>query len=323
MIKTARHYKYLVVALLTLGVCAHYSFNAIHAEPVSWLCSGRYIDSGSIQYDTLLVVWSWLAAIGIAVAYFAIPGIIYRISKQRDDIDSKGRDVLQRFTGFILMCGVGHLLNAANIHLHYYYLAAAWHTATAIISIDTAINLARVAPYFINLPSRREFDQYRTVSENIQRSSSYGFWFFDPHTGAVKWSIGLYLIYGFKRSEPLSLEKIDALVHPDSRAHYLKETKDHREHGGDADFTYKIVVDGKTKVVRAGIFQDKENGTAYGYVRDLTATPLKADDIIDAAESLPDNLQASTVLSIATRLQNYVDSKRLNVLSNGRNNYAG
>ncbi len=87
----------------------------------------------------------------VALAYFTIPLVIFRFIRQRKDIDFRSLHWL--FAGFIISCGVTHLLHVVELWYPVYYLEAATDLLTAVISIVAAGMLWKLLPVVVSLPS--------------------------------------------------------------------------------------------------------------------------------------------------------------------------
>ena len=85
--------------------------------------------------------------IGVSIAYFSIPGLLY-LSRQH--IEAGMRPLLLLFAAFILSCGIGHSLDIWNIWHANYWLEGGWTAITAGISLYTALELKRVVPTLLS-----------------------------------------------------------------------------------------------------------------------------------------------------------------------------
>lgn len=291
------------------GITGHKYWQA--SEDEEWLCSGRYIaDDGFMVYDYRLAIWLTVSGLIIALSYFAIPALIQKVRKERDDIKGAVDETLLKFITFIVMCGVGHAIDAVNIYLHYYYIAAGWHLATGIISFDTLLSLRRHAGYFLNMPTLSFFQEYQDVSERVQQLSNIGMWWYNLETEEVRWTKGMKKIYGKSEDWETDLAVIDKMVHPESREHYEKETANHRKHGGNAAFEYYVLVNGDKRLFRATIIVADNGKWIYGYVQDLSASTIRAKDII-ANISGSDNEKISILTGQILEMQQALNSLKL------------
>ena len=95
-----------------------------------------------------LIVWYVSANVGIATAYFILPFALLRGRIRGINIGTKTQTVL--WAAFIFFCGSGHLLeNIGAFWIPNYYVFAAWHTATAVISLYTAMTFPVAAKIII------------------------------------------------------------------------------------------------------------------------------------------------------------------------------
>lgn len=76
--------------------------------------------------------------VGIAVAYFSIPVLLFI---NRRYASANARPLLLLFAAFILSCGIGHVIEVWNIWHANYWLAGLEKLITASISILTAVEL--------------------------------------------------------------------------------------------------------------------------------------------------------------------------------------
>ncbi|THH39195.1 two-component sensor histidine kinase [Aliishimia ponticola] len=88
----------------------------------------------------------------VACAYFAIPVLILQAVRRRPDL--LDAQVGRLFATFILACGFSHLAGLATLWVPAYGLQAAIKVMTAIISVYTAIQLYRLLPRFLAMPSQ-------------------------------------------------------------------------------------------------------------------------------------------------------------------------
>ncbi|AEI93751.1 sensor histidine kinase [Roseobacter litoralis] len=90
----------------------------------------------------------------IALAYFAIPLIIIQAKKKRPDLIDPA--VARMFAAFITACALSHTGALFTLWFPAYALQGIVKLMTAGVSIYTAIQLARIMPLFLSLPSREE-----------------------------------------------------------------------------------------------------------------------------------------------------------------------
>lgn len=111
----------------------------------------------------------WLhtaAAIVIALAYFAILFVLYRVIRQRRDLRFGWLALC--FGGFLLASGSTHLLDALNIRHSVLWLETSINLIAALLSVPSAILLWRSLPDILTLPSRREL---RAANDSLARAN--------------------------------------------------------------------------------------------------------------------------------------------------------
>jgi len=114
-----------------------------------------------------LLVMHGLSDLLICAAYFAIPVTIMRAVKARPDLlDPK---VARLFAAFITACALSHLSGLLTLWYPAYGFQGAIKVATAAVSIFTAIQLARLLPVFLTMPSRQEMAHKEAEVELQQR----------------------------------------------------------------------------------------------------------------------------------------------------------
>ena len=90
----------------------------------------------------------------IAAAYLTIPVVILKAVHARPDLlDPR---VARLFAAFILACALSHLSGLITLWVPAYGLQGVVKALTAAVSIYTAIQLVRLLPNFLTLPSRQE-----------------------------------------------------------------------------------------------------------------------------------------------------------------------
>jgi diguanylate cyclase (GGDEF)-like protein len=89
-----------------------------------------------------------------ALAYILIPIVLVRLVIIREDL--RFNSIFLLFAGFILFCGLTHIISVVNIWHGYYYIEGGAKIATGLISITTAIVLWRLVPMVVALPSRND-----------------------------------------------------------------------------------------------------------------------------------------------------------------------
>lgn len=88
----------------------------------------------------------------ISLSYFTIPVIIMKAVKARPDLMDPA--VARLFATFITACALSHLAGLLTLWVPAYGLQGVVKMITAGVSIYTAIQLARLLPSFLTMPSR-------------------------------------------------------------------------------------------------------------------------------------------------------------------------
>jgi signal transduction histidine kinase len=112
----------------------------------------------------------WMHAIAdlvVALAYFTIPLVLFRVASRRRDLAFGW--LVACFCLFIIASGITHVVRALNIWQTMFWLEAWIKLMTAVLSIPTAVLLWRSLPDLLTLPSRREL---RTANESLARANS-------------------------------------------------------------------------------------------------------------------------------------------------------
>jgi signal transduction histidine kinase len=123
----------------------------------------------------------WLnvtADVLIAIAYYAIPFLLFRFARRRRDISFKG--IFVAFGIFILACGTTHLMGAITVWNPVYGIEGLVKLVTAAASIVTLAMLLPMLPALIALPSPSELaivnrklalevEERRTAEDQVRR----------------------------------------------------------------------------------------------------------------------------------------------------------
>ncbi len=100
----------------------------------------------------------------IAIAYFSIPAmLIYFVSKRSDLPFSR---VFALFGAFIILCGVGHLLDIWTLWHPDYWVSGIEQALTAFVSVYTALQLVELLPKFLAL---RSPEQLEAINQKLEQ----------------------------------------------------------------------------------------------------------------------------------------------------------
>jgi len=136
---------------------------------------GEMVPHGFCIKWTPGLLWSYVVADTlIALSYFSIPfSLAFFVSRRKD---LQFRWVFLMFSAFILACGTTHLFSILLLWQPFYWVDAILKAITAVISIVTAIYLARIIPQALCLPSpaalEREIEQRKQSQLALQESEN-------------------------------------------------------------------------------------------------------------------------------------------------------
>ena len=119
------------------------------------------------------ILWTYVISdVLIALAYYSIPCALAYFAYRRKDLQF--RQIFLLFSTFILACGTTHLFSIVLFWQPLYWIDAALKAITAVLSIFTAICLARLIPLALRLPSpaelEQEIEQRKNSELNLQKS---------------------------------------------------------------------------------------------------------------------------------------------------------
>lgn len=121
----------------------------------------------SVVWPTSLIALHVLSDGLIALAYVWIPVTLIAVWRKRNDIPFNW--TLLCFAGFIVSCGVTHVMGIITVWRPLYWLAGEIKAVTGLISITTAALLTfRVYPHLISIPSA---DVLRRALERAEREA--------------------------------------------------------------------------------------------------------------------------------------------------------
>ncbi|MFB2892950.1 GAF domain-containing protein [Aerosakkonemataceae cyanobacterium BLCC-F50] len=129
-----------------------------------FLHTRSYIPHGHCYlWQTPLVGLHLVSDALIAVAYFSIPAMLmYFVGKRRDISFSR---VFVLFSTFIILCGVGHLLDIWTLWYPDYWISGIERALTALVSCYTALQLVELLPKFLALQTP---EQLEIINQELQ-----------------------------------------------------------------------------------------------------------------------------------------------------------
>lgn len=108
------------------------------------------------HWDIWLIVTSQVADFSIALAYFTIPLLLWRLwIYKRQDFPKSW--IVVAFAVFILSCGIGHLFNGLVFWWPAYRLFIFNDVITSLSSGATAFGLLTIMNFLITYPSSEQF----------------------------------------------------------------------------------------------------------------------------------------------------------------------
>jgi two-component sensor histidine kinase len=167
--------------------------------PARWHC-GTWSDFHGWLYilsDT--TIWA---------SYFAIPLLLMRMLRKRDDIPFP--KIIWLFVAFIIFCGTTHVMDAIIFWWPAYRLSALIRLFTAIVSAVAVYALYKVMPLIFSLRSVKELEyeiNQRKIAEEKLAASEFllreagrigrvGGWEYDLVSKKTTWSDTVYDIFG-------------------------------------------------------------------------------------------------------------------------------
>lgn len=115
-----------------------------------WFGTSNYAPHGfCLIWDQTLIALYWVGNGGIALAYVLIPlGLLY-LARQTRVLAATPRWVLFEFAGFIICCGMSHVLQIINLYMGWYWVEAIWLNITSFFSLMTAVTLPFAIRYMM------------------------------------------------------------------------------------------------------------------------------------------------------------------------------
>jgi PAS domain S-box-containing protein len=112
----------------------------------------------------------------IALAYIAIPLMIFDFLRKRPDIQGNSRRIGYLFIAFILACALTHLTALATLWWPIYGAQGLIKLVTAAVSVATAVVVWRVRPMLLAIPSLQDLERANDMlkAENVELSDKVG-----------------------------------------------------------------------------------------------------------------------------------------------------
>lgn len=133
------------------------------------LNSNSFIPHGHCYlWKTPLVLLNVISDALIALTYYSIPIVLVYIVRKRNDLPFNS--VFFLFSGFILACGTGHLMDIWTLWHPTYWLSGLVKASTAVISLATAVVLLSLLPQILAIPSNAEL---QAMLNELQRTQTH------------------------------------------------------------------------------------------------------------------------------------------------------
>jgi signal transduction histidine kinase len=117
------------------------------------------------EWSTELIILAIVADIIIALAYYAIPIILYIYFRRLREQYSHSW-ILLLFAAFIFACGTTHAIDAMTYYYPYYRLLIAVDIITAILSISTACLLPKTINKIVDIESK---ERLKELNEKLEQ----------------------------------------------------------------------------------------------------------------------------------------------------------
>ena len=102
-----------------------------------------------LKWDTFTILLHLISDIVVALSYFSIPALMFLFARKQSTLPHK--NIIALFITFILFCGLTHVMSVFNMFVPEYYSSGIIKALTAIISLYTAIVLAKNLPELVRL----------------------------------------------------------------------------------------------------------------------------------------------------------------------------
>jgi len=131
------------------------------------LSPSQYMPHGNCYLWQTSLVWLHLVSdLLIGVAYLSITAmLLYFLNKRKKEVPFQG--VFALFGAFIILCGLGHLLEIWTLWHPAYWLSGIEQAMTALVSCWTALQMATLLPQFLALKTP---EQLEAVNRELEKA---------------------------------------------------------------------------------------------------------------------------------------------------------
>lgn len=253
--------------------------------------------------------WFYITAdLGIWAAYFTIPFLLLKFTRERPDFPFP--KIFWLFAAFIFACGTTHLLDAVMFWWPAYRLSGLIYFATAVISWLTILAMIPVIPQALSLKSpallEKEIQERKTIEEQLRLTNEalmvneerfrllvetvkdYAIYRMDPNGIIQTWNEGAQRLKGYQAEEVIG-QHFSKFYPPEAiqQGEPEEELKMAKEQGHFEHEGWRIRKDGRqfwANVVITALYD--ANGQLNGFTkitRDLTEQK-KAKEELQASE---------------------------------------
>jgi PAS domain S-box-containing protein len=263
--------------------------------PARWHCGLWSPFHGWLYIISDLLIWS---------ACFAIPLLIIHYIRTKKDV--KFLSIYFLFAGFILACGLTHLLDAVTFWYPMYRLSAILRFCTGIISWVTVLYLIKMLPLDFSLsPAEHleaEVERRKVVEDELRFRLAQlvvahdicgmGYWEWHIASDKLDWSEGLLKVFGVATDDTLTYHfYMSSYVHTDDRAYVAEMMRELAAGKPSAVFYHRIVTPlgaVKTLQIRSESNRDKSGRvtTVKGTAQDVTDQKKSEHELISKTKEL-------------------------------------
>jgi len=178
-----------------------------------------------------------------------------------------------------------------------------------------AVQSILIAVLSINLSRRKRAEAALARNEANLRGSQevarIGGFIFDIQTDSLTWSVGTKEVFGVPAESKLGYRAFLQMVHPDDRDH-VDTTWQAALKGSPSDIEYRVIVDGKSKWIRAKVEVefDRRSGSPLlvkGIVQDISARKKSEEEAARLRHDLAHVARMSTVGELSQNIAHEVN----------------
>lgn len=124
------------------------------------------------RWEPALIAVQVLGNLGIAFAYFAMPLTMGYLLRRKREISVAWIPpwvvwMAAGYAGFILLCGITHVLEVVTIWSPIYWIEGWVSVATAIVSLAVAVSLFFIVPNILATPERIRLELTQQAQQTL------------------------------------------------------------------------------------------------------------------------------------------------------------